>query len=898
MSEAPNSSDLETRFDHAAAYERWYRTWEESGAFRADPASEKPRFVMVIPPPNVTGALHMGHALNNTIQDIYARYHRMRGYDVLWLPGTDHAGIATQNVVEKTLAKEGKSRDDLGRAAFVARVWEWKKESGGTIVRQLRRLGASCDWSRERFTMDEGLSKAVVEVFVRLHAEGLIYRADRLVNWCTRCRTALSDIEVEHEERKGGFWHVRYPFADGSGEVVIATTRPETMLGDSAVAVHPEDERYAGLVGKELILPLVGRRIRLIADSYVDRTFGTGALKITPAHDPNDWEVGRRHELPVIKAFTDDGRIADSALEGATEDAVAEKYLGRTIMECRHAAVEDLEANGFLVKVDEHLHNVGHCYRCKTVIEPFLTPQWFVNVGPLAKEAIAAVEAEKTRIVPEQWEKTYFEWMRNIRDWCISRQIWWGHQIPAWYCRSCDSANISGDGEKVVLAKGATPIVADKEPSVCPKCGGHDLVRDPDVLDTWFSSALWPFSTLGWPEKTPELAVYYPTSLLVTGFDILFFWVARMMMMGLKFMGEVPFRDVYIHALVRDAEGKKMSKSKGNVIDPLSVIDDHGADAFRFTLAAMCAQGRDIKLDEKRIEGYRNFVTKIWNAARLIRSYSKDASINPQSAIRNPQSEDTWILSRLSRATSAVREHIDAYAIDKASHRIYDFFWHEFCDWYLEIAKARFRAGDPVALETASTVLRQSLRLMHPFMPFVTEELNAKLGGETILDHEPFPEPGAVSELIESHFEELISIISEIRKMRNEFKIPPAQKVRAVLVGESGIEKFRAMIEGLAGVSPLEITLEKPVMTHFAASVVAGIEILIPMEGLIDFGKEKARLKKEIDKCAGHIATIGKRLDDAGYVAQAPPEVVAESRQALADLETRRGKLEELLANL
>lgn len=632
-------SEIPTRFDHRTASAKWYARWEEAGAFRADTTSTKKPFTMVIPPPNVTGALHMGHALNNTIQDIYARYYRMLGHDVLWLPGTDHAGIATQNVVEKMLAKEGLRRDDLGREEFIRRVWKWKEESGGTIVGQLRRLGASCDWSRERFTMDEGLSRAVVEVFVRLHEDGLIYRADRLVNWCIRCRTALSDIEVEHEEKTGAFWHVKYPFADGAGFIEIATTRPETMLGDTAVAVHPEDERYRALVGREIILPLLGRRIPVIADSYVDREFGTGAVKITPGHDPNDYEVGLRHKLTVIKAFTDDGRISPAILEGAASDARARPYIGKKLIACRDAVVDDLQAEGLLIRVEEIRHSVGHCYRCRTVIEPHLTPQWFVRTGPLAEPAMRAVEEGRTRIVPEQWSRTYFEWMRNIRDWCISRQIWWGHRIPAWYCRDCDSENISeagpvaaetGGETMFLLANGAHPIVARTRPASCPRCGSANLIRDPDVLDTWFSSALWPFSTLGWPDSTDEVARYYPTSLLVTGFDILFFWVARMMMMGLKFMNVVPFSNVYIHALVRDAEGRKMSKSKGNVIDPLHVIDDHGADAFRFTLAAFCAQGRDIKLDEKRIEGYRNFVTKIWNAARLVLSQESN-SVEPSS---------------------------------------------------------------------------------------------------------------------------------------------------------------------------------------------------------------------------------------------------------------------------
>lgn len=879
-------TELDTRFDHRAVAEKWYDRWEKAGAFQADPASSKPPFTMVIPPPNVTGALHMGHALNNTIQDIYARWHRMKGFDVLWLPGTDHAGIATQNVVEKQLAAEGSSRDAIGREAFVERVWKWKAESGGTIVRQLRRLGATCDWTRERFTMDEGLSAAVLEVFVRLHEDGLIYRADRLVNWCTRCHTALSDIEVEHEERNGSFWHVRYLFADGSGEVIIATTRPETMLGDTAVAVHPEDERYAGLIGKELILPLVGRRIPLIADPYVDKTFGTGAVKITPAHDPNDWEVGLRHKLPVIKAFTGTGVIAPEAAEGAAADAAVHGYIGQKIVRCRDSVVRDLEAQGFLVKVDEHKHNVGHCYRCKTVIEPFLTPQWFVKVGPLAEPAIAAVESGKTRIIPKQWEKTYFEWMRNIRDWCISRQIWWGHRIPAWY---------RADG---------TPFVARTEAEARAKAGiGPDepFPRDPDVLDTWFSSALWPFSTLGWPEETAEVKRYYPTSLLVTGFDILFFWVARMMMAGLKFRGEIPFHDVYIHALVRDAEGKKMSKSRGNVIDPLSVIDDLGADAFRFTLAAFAAQGRDIKLDEKRIEGYRNFVTKIWNAARLVLSASPQAPVAPPASER--PAEDRWILTRLGRATAAVTRALETYELDKAADAIYTFFWREYCDWYLEIVKPRFRGGsagkgDAAALATAREVLASSLKIMHPFMPFVTDELHERMGGEGFLDHAPFPAAAFVDPEAEAKVERLVAVVTEIRRLRAELAVPASAKLTAHLVGEPGLEPFRVALETMAGLATADFASARPSIKHFAAGVAGGSEILLPLEGIVDLEKEKQRLGDEIARAEKQIASSRARLEDPSFASNAPPEIVAASRATLADREEHRARLIALREHL
>jgi valyl-tRNA synthetase len=915
--------NLETRFDHAAASSKWYERWEAAGAFSAGRRPGAPAYTMVIPPPNVTGALHMGHALNNTIQDIYARYHRMLGADVLWLPGTDHAGIATQNVVEKQLAAEGKSRHDFGREKFVERVWTWKAESGGTIVRQLRRLGASCDWARERFTMDEGLSRAVVEVFNRLHEEGLVYRADRLVNWCTRCHTALSDIEVEHEEKEGAFWHILYPFADGNGAIEIATTRPETLLGDTAVAVHPEDERYAGLIGRELILPVVGRRIRLIADDYVDRTFGTGAVKITPAHDLNDFEVGLRHSLPVIRAFTDDGRIAEASLEGAAADAAVHGMIGMKLAECRQAVIEALELAGQLTTIEKHVHAVGHCYRCKTVIEPHLTPQWFVRTAPLAAPAIAAVEEGRTVIVPDQWRKTYYEWMRNIRDWCVSRQIWWGHRIPAWYCKKCDAANMAEHEGQIILSKEATPIVSREKPAACPKCGGADLVRDPDVLDTWFSSALWPFSTLGWPEKTPELAARYPTSLLVTGFDILFFWVARMMMMGLKFMGDVPFREVYIHALVRDSEGRKMSKSRGNVIDPLSVIDEMGVDAFRFTLAAFCAQGRDVKLDERRIEGYRNFVTKIWNAARLVLAHPAPpraarprplhrhdegvdqadggpaATRRDASAATAPiKAENRWILSRLSATIAAVRAGLDSYQIDKAADAIYAFFWHEYCDWYLEIAKAGLKEEDPETVATARQVLEVSLKLLHPIMPFVTDELNELSGGDRILDEAPFPESGPTDPEAELSIGRAIAIVSEIRSLRGEFGIPPATRLEAHLVSADDLAPILPMIAGLAGIEPLRAAATRPALEHFAATVAAGVEIVVPLGGVIDLDDARKRLDAEIVKAEKAIASSRKRLDDPKFTEKAPPEIIAESRATLVEREDRLRRLREMRGHL
>ncbi|MEJ2475326.1 MAG: valine--tRNA ligase, partial [Desulfobacterales bacterium] len=628
---------------------RWYVFWEKEGLFDAHLDPSPKRYSIVIPPPNVTGVLHMGHALNNTLQDILCRYRRQRGDNVLWMPGTDHAGIATQNVVERKLAEDGLDRHQLGREKFIEAVWQWRRKYGSAITNQLKRLGASCDWKRERFTMDEGLSLAVRKVFVQLYDEGLIYRGNYIINWCPRCSTALADLEVEHEETDGHLYHIRYPYQDGAGGVVVATTRPETMLGDTAVAVHPDDERYRDAAVNAVILPLMDRVIPVIRDEYVDMSFGTGALKVTPAHDPNDYDIGLRHDLPVIKAIGDDGRMTDAA----------GRFEGLDRFDCRKAVVDALEAGGYLVKIDNYRHSVGHCYRCKDIVEPNLSRQWFVKTAPLAQKAITAVKEGRTRIVPEIWTATYFDWMTNIRDWCISRQIWWGHQIPAWTCGACQEL-----------------IVAMEAPAACPACGSAALVQDTDVLDTWFSSALWPFSTMGWPERTPLLEIFYPTSVLVTGFDILFFWVARMMMMGLHFMGDVPFRDVYVHALVRDEDGKKMSKSKGNVIDPLSVIDTYGTDAFRFTLAAFAAQGRDIKMSEKRIEGYRHFINKLWNAARLCLMHLTGRQ--PEPGPDGHSLPDRWILSRLQALTVTVSDAIDGYRFNEAAGALYNFVWHEF----------------------------------------------------------------------------------------------------------------------------------------------------------------------------------------------------------------------------
>ncbi|HET9549720.1 MAG TPA: valine--tRNA ligase, partial [Candidatus Binatia bacterium] len=707
---------LSKAYSHKDVESKWYAHWMNAGLFA--PAKGIGRyFSIVIPPPNVTGSLHMGHALNNTLQDILCRYKRMDGFRVLWVPGTDHAGIATQNVVERQLAQKGISRTELGREKFIERVWQWKREAGDAILHQLKALGVSCDWAHERFTMDEGLSRAVREAFVKLWEDKRLYRAQRLINWCPRCKTALADIEVVHEEADGSLWHIRYPLADDPAHaLIVATTRPETMLGDTAVAVHPDDERYQGLVGKKIRLPITGRIVPLIADPLVDREFGTGALKITPAHDFNDFDIGERFGLDKVSIFDADARIdAASFLDRGESGDWIERYRGKDRFEARNLIVAELKEKGFLEKTEPHKLAVGRCYRCQTVIEPYLTPQWFVDIKPLAEQAMAVVREGKIKIIPEGWSNSYFAWMENIKDWCISRQIWWGHQIPAWYCLRCEAPNlIKGTDGEYRLGKDAKPIVARQVPEKCPTCGGKDLIQDPDVLDTWFSSGLWPFSTLGWPDQTVDLKDFYPTSTLVTGFDILFFWVARMIMMGLKFMGDVPFRDVYIHALVRDEQGQKMSKSKGNVIDPLDIMSQYGTDAFRFTLAAMAAMGRDIKLAEDRIAGYQNFVNKLWNAARFVQMKLGDAdgaNGNSSSVIddRDLGFAERWIRSRLAFAIAEARNAIDSYRFNDYANVLYQFTWHEFCDWYIEMSKLALNSADANVAARSRKLLRELL---------------------------------------------------------------------------------------------------------------------------------------------------------------------------------------------
>ncbi|MDG5469816.1 valine--tRNA ligase [Deltaproteobacteria bacterium IMCC39524] len=865
---------------------KWYKKWEDDGRFCADEKSAKPHYSIVIPPPNVTGVLHMGHALNNTLQDILARWKRMCGYEVLWMPGTDHAGIATQNVVERQLAIEGLDRHAIGREEFIDRVWKWREESGGQIIEQLKRLGASCDWGRERFTMDEGLSTAVREVFVRLYEDDLIYRANRLINWCPRCHTALSDLEVEHEDKKGHLWHLRYPVLGTDRHLVVATTRPETMLGDAAVAVHPEDERYQDLIGKKVLLPLMNREIPIVADDYVDKDFGSGAVKITPAHDFNDFELGKRHDLAQINILDESGVINENG----------GLYQGQERYEARANVVADLENLDLLEKIDDYSNSVGECYRCKTVIEPYLSLQWYVKVGPLAEEAIKAVQQGDTRIIPQQWEKTYFEWMFNLQDWCVSRQIWWGHRIPVWYCDACEELTVTRE-----------------DATVCAHCGSTDIRQDTDVLDTWFSSALWPFSTMGWPEQTETLNKFYPTSCLVTGFDILFFWVARMMMMGHKFMGQVPFKDVYIHALVRDAQGQKMSKSKGNVIDPLHIVDEFGADAFRFTLTSFAAMGRDVKLSTDRIGGYRNFCNKLWNASRF--TLMNLEGFDPSDIDLNAHElsdADRWILTRLEEASRQTNSALDDYKFNEAASTLYAFTWHNFCDWYIEMAKDDLYGDDPQAkLRVQSvlfTVLEQLLRLLHPIMPFITEEIWQVLPGQrpcaSIMQADYPDGSGLPTDSVGAERMELVmDVIRAIRNIRGEMDVPPGKQVTALLDCKSE-EACRILEEGAAAIRVLgkigEMTigqsLDRPEQS--ATQVAGEVEISLPLAGLVDIAEEEKRLQKEIAKVQKDVDLFTRKLANEKFVANAPAHVLEKDRGKLKDAEEKIGVLQESLGKI
>ncbi len=881
--------EIAKAYDPEAVETRLYNWWEEQGFFQADNESGQEAYSIVLPPPNVTGSLHMGHALNVTLQDILIRWKRMQGFNALWVPGTDHAGIATQNVVERELAKEGKRRSDLGRERFEAIVWKWKDQAQESILRQIRRLGSSCDWSRQRFTLDEQLSKAVREVFVSLYEDGLIYRGEYLVNWCRRCGTAISDLEVEYEPHRGHLWYIRYPVEGLNGRfVTIATTRPETLLGDTAIAVHPEDSRYAALAGKFVILPLMNRRIPVVFDSFVDASFGTGVVKVTPGHDPADFEAGLRHNLEVIRVIGTDGRMTVQA--GA--------YAHFEIEEARRRVVEDLEKLGLLEKVENYSHNVGHCQRCETVVEPLVSQQWFVRVKPLAEQAIQAVENGATVFTPRNYEKVYFEWMRNIHDWCISRQLWWGHRIPAWTCKSCGQL-----------------CVSRQDPVRCPECGGSELLQETDVLDTWFSSALWPFSTLGWPAKTRDLDVYYPTTTMVTGFDIIFFWVARMMMMGLRFMGDVPFRQVYINGLVRDANGQKMSKSQGNIIDPLKIIEQYGTDAVRLTLAVMAVPGADIPFSVSRMTGYRAFCNKIWNAGRFLlmnlelSTPVSDADIGVLEKENRLRLEDRWILSRLAEVTTAVNRGLDRFMIHEVSNLLYHFFWHEFCDWYIELAKSDISGGEPNrrldAQKVAAKVLETALRLLHPFIPFITEELWQKLPheGETIM-LAPYPnERGMRSDrnAMES-MADLQELISAMRTARAENGVDPRRPVRVQLRCSPEVLPFlesqKHHLENLVVAKAIDFVDRLDLEELHVEGTTRLAEFSLLLDDVVDIEAERRRLEKERERSLKEIASAEKRLSDQRFLEKAPADIVQGVRRKRAEISQRLKNLEQSLAKL
>jgi len=870
--------ELSKKYDPKEVGKKWYSYWTEKGYFHAEDESDKPPFTIVIPPPNVTGSLHLGHALDNTLQDIIIRHRRMSGFNTLWMPGTDHAGIATQNVVEKILHAEGTDRHEVGREKFIEKVWEYKKKFGGKIVEQLKELGASCDWERERFTLDDGLSKAVRKVFVQLYEEGLIYRSRYMTNWCTRCHTALSDLEVEHQDRNGNFWSIDYPLADGSGLLTIATTRPETLLGDSAVAVNPDDERYKKFIGKMLKLPCTDREIPVIADSYVAMDFGTGALKITPAHDPNDYEIGKRHNLEEITVIGRSGKMEN----------VAEKYIGLSTQECRKRIVKDLEEAGLLRGIEKHQHAVGECYRCKTTVEPTISLQWFVKTKPLAEEAIKAVKNGDTEFVPKSWENTYFEWMNNIRDWCISRQIWWGHRIPAWFCDECGEITVAID-----------------DPTACSKCNSENIRQESDVLDTWFSSGLWPFSTLGWPDDTKALKTFYPTAVLVTGFDIIFFWVARMMMMGLKFRGEVPFKKVYIHALIRDAEGKKMSKSKGNVIDPLELMFDYGGDALRFTVCSMESQGRDARMSEKRIEGNRNFVNKLWNASRfLLMNINEGEEVKTFSELKLDLS-DRWIISRLQKTIASTEDALQKFRFNDLATTLYAFTWNEFCDWYIEFQKKRLDSDDrETAISVLVYVLDKILKLLHPVMPFVTEEIYQKLPihGESIMIEEyPKFDESLVDESAENKMKPVMELLTSLRTLRSELKITPALKLKVFIkvIDEEVVESFNLYLETIKFMANLETVnistdMKRPPLS--ATAVIAKAEAFIPLEGVIDIEAEKARIGKEITKTKKELTSFEKKLSNKEFVKNAPKEVLEKNVDISNQLKKQLGKLTDSIS--
>ncbi|MBQ7288970.1 MAG: valine--tRNA ligase [Clostridia bacterium] len=872
------AKELEKVYEPQKVEDKTYQFWLDGKYFHAEVDGNKKPYTIVIPPPNITGQLHMGHALDNTLQDILIRYRRMQGMAALWIPGTDHASIATEAKIVEAMREEGLTKEDVGREGFLERAWDWKEKFGGRIISQLKKLGTSCDWQRERFTLDEGCSKAVREVFVRLYEKGLIYRGERIINWCPHCLTSISDAEVEYEEKDGAFWHLRYPLSDGSGEIQLATTRPETLLGDTAVAVHPDDERYKDLVGKTVRLPLVDREIPIVADSYVEMDFGTGVVKITPAHDPNDFEVGLRHDLPILNVMTDDAKITDEY----------PKYAGMDRYAARKAIVADLEAGGYLVKTEPMKHNVGSCYRCKTVVEPRISKQWFVKMQPLAKPAIEAVEKGEIQMIPARFEKTYYNWMHNIKDWCISRQLWWGHRIPAWYCEDC--------GEVVVSRSEAT---------VCPKCGSTHLRQDEDTLDTWFSSALWPFSTLGWPENNLDLKYFYPTSTLVTGYDIIFFWVARMIFSGIEYTGKVPFNTVLFHGIVRDAQGRKMSKSLGNGIDPLVEIEKYGADALRFTLATGNTPGNDMRYSPERVEASRNFANKIWNAARFVLMNLKG---NEQPGVLPEQlaMEDKWVLSKLNRLVVEVTENLDKFEIGLAVSKLYDFIWDVFCDWYIEIAKVRLNGNDEKEADVARAVLvyvlTGILKLLHPFMPFITEEIYQTLPHDCesiMISKWPEYDEKLNFSATEKEFEKIMAVIRAVRNRRAEMNVPPSKKAK-LYIATASADTFAdgaVFMQRLAYASEVEIAAEFDVPGAVKV-ITADAVVSVPLSELVDFEAEIARLSKELAAAQKDEAFFLSKLNNRSFVEKAPAQVVENQRTQLSSVQEKIKMLEDSIREM
>ncbi len=872
------AKELAKQYDPKDVEDRIYKGWLEGKYFHAKCEKDKDTFTIVIPPPNITGQLHMGHALDNTLQDILIRFKRMQGFDTLWLPGTDHASIATEAKIVEKMRQEGISKADIGRDGFLERAWDWKKQYGGRIIEQLKKLGSSCDWDRERFTLDEGCNKAVNEVFERLYEKGLIYRGERIINWCPHCKTSISDAEVEYEEQAGHFWHLRYPFKDGSGYLELATTRPETLLGDTAVAVNPNDERYKDMVGKTLILPIVHREIPVVADDYVEMDFGTGVVKITPAHDPNDFEVGLRHNLEVINVLTDDAKIVEDY----------PKYAGMDRYEARKAIVADLEAEGALVKIEDYTHNVGTCYRCGSTVEPKVSKQWFVKMKPLATPAIDAVKNGETKFVPQRFEKVYFHWLENIKDWCISRQLWWGHRIPAWYCEDC--------GEITVSKTGA---------AFCKHCGSKNIVQDPDTLDTWFSSALWPFSTLGWPEETEDFKHYYPTNTLVTGYDIIPFWVMRMMFSGIEQTGKVPFDTVLIHGLVRDSQGRKMSKSLGNGVDPLEVIDEYGADALRFSLATGNSPGNDMRYIPERVEASRNFANKIWNAARFILMNLESDDIIPL-VPADLALEDKWILSKYNKLVAEVTDNLDKYELGLAVQKLYDFIWDVFCDWYIEICKSRLNSDDTKAKNTARSVLcyvfTNTLALLHPFMPFITEEIWSSMPHtEESLMIKEWPKFKAELEFAsaESDFEKIMSVIRAIRNRRAEMNVPPSRKAKVQIISNDN-ETF---LKGASYICRLAFASEVETGDSFETEgsvrvITDAATVYMPMKELVDFTAELERLKKELKKAEVDREFFEKKLSNQGFLAKAPANLVEQQKQSLAKVLEKIKMIEDSISEI